>query len=157
MNPNLYSESWVIDEAAEKLRELAEELGEGRYFVKRGWINWASFMFDHHGRGLSIQMDQATLFPQQGANPACGFHFARFSLEMAAKLEDHSTNPGIDDGIQHEMTNLGRRMFGELSTAKRDDGSPLVAMVLTDGASVQEFHSADDRVQGVVLTVTLYL
>lgn len=133
-----------------ELKRLAGVARNGRYFVKRGAINWAAFDFEKHGPAIAVMMDDTTLLRPDGNE----FNRANLALEVFAPMPDGS-DPGIDDGLLDELLEDAESIICDVNKATTSDGQPLAFDIVTGSASAKESSDVDQRVQGVVCQFTI--
>lgn len=142
------------------LQEICRRARSGKYYVRRGPINWAVHDFAAMPLAISILTPEFTLFGNQ-----YGLDISTVSLELGMEM------PGADDGRGEDPDGLddasieglivdAGRIIKTLAEVKWPNGDPVVMrLVVSDADSSpvngQEFASDDWRVQGVLLTFTV--
>lgn len=135
----------------ETLKASAKKVRNGRYFVKRGAINWTAFDFDKHRFAISIQMDDFGFIRVNGIKEAT------ISMEVFARMREQKEVeiPEIDDAITDEMVEDVERIIAELRQAADPQGDAVALRIDANSANIIEAHDVALRVQGVVTTFTV--
>jgi len=129
------------------VRSLCEQVRNGAYFVKRGYINWSTFPFDKHERAIAILVDEESLEPSEK-----GFAEARLSFEIFTSIPE-SENPQIDDGILEELIIDARWIVSKLVQARNRQDDPIIYAYKKNTSSIVESHDATLMVQGIVAII----
>lgn len=135
-----------------KLKELWEQKTEnGRYYVRRGPINFASFQFDRFPRAVAIICDDSSLPLPQEQFP---FQGARISFEIGMSMPDEASG-SIDDEAIDALRDDCTDILLQLLEATDTEGDNIVLRIDLGQARVIEWHDADRNLQGVILSFTL--
>ena len=130
----------------QKLKAECEAARNGRYFVKRGVINWSTFPFDTHPFAIALVVDDFSFADDNG------FQEMRVSLEVAARMPDDLEQPEIDDGLLDELTEDAERALQLVIKALDANQDAVVLRFDARTSRGVEFHDTALRVQGVVIT-----
>lgn len=138
--------------ALESLKGQFEKARNGRYFVRRGPINWASHKFtEANAFACAILVSESTLFRNEGTNES----FIRIFLvtrveEAGGELDDAVLAAMTDDAVE-ALQQMGRQVdtLGDSATLAID----------WDGATVVEFLDAETQkeasLQGVEIQIAI--
>lgn len=118
----------------------------GRYFVKRGVINWSSFSFEAHPFAVAIVVDDCSFANTEG------FQEMRVSLEAAARIPDELEQPEIDDPTLDELFEDFEAVIQRVGKKLDPKGDSVLLRFDARTAKAVEFHDTSLRVQGVVFT-----
>lgn len=127
------------------IRAAAEQVGNQRYFVKRGAINWPDFNFEEHGSAIAIIVEDETIYGQMRS--------MKISLEVATRMARSDQEPSIDDG---EIDNLHSdivHIINELIRAKDKKQDSVATGVNQKNIRAVEFHDPGMLVQGVMVSM----
>lgn len=129
------------------IRTNAEKVGNQRYFVKRGAINWPSFNFDEHGSAIAIIVEEETLYGQ--------IKNLKVSLEVATKMPRGEEHPSIDDGLIDEIHSDLVWIINQLIAAKDKNQDRVITKIDQNQMRAIEFHDPDMLVQGVMVQMNI--
>jgi len=128
----------------DRLRSFWSKLRNGRYYVRRGAINWAAFDFGKHRFAVAILVDDCTLFGRP-------FNTMTLAFEVFTVLP---TSPeDMDDKVLDEFFEDVRDAVRDLQIAKNSQGDALVTKYDASAENAIESHDADKGVQGLVASV----
>lgn len=128
------------------LKQICKDTRNGKYFVKRGAINWMSHDFAKMPEAISIQLDRVSLFKQSGINDGI------ITLEMFASMKTVKEVPEIEDEVMDQLLEDAEEIFTKLMQAE-DGGDAIVLKMEQDSTEVVESHDVSLRVQGIVVSV----
>lgn len=135
-------------DVTDKIKALAKSVRNSAYFVKRGYINWATFDFTSYPRAISILVDEERLL-----RDTKGFADARISLEIFTKIPPSTDPPQIDDGVLDELIDDARWIVEQLEQARNAQGDPVVFKISRNTSALVESHDATLEVQGIVAII----
>jgi len=133
--------------AMDQLVEIAQQVRNSSYFVKRGAVNWASFPFDKVGRALSISIDTQSLLEES-------FDNATVSLEMFGRIEEVSgdiVEVGIDDAFMDQIIDDARTIIRSWLRSTNSDGDCCIFM--RGKPQITEAHDTTLMIQGIVVII----
>ena len=133
----------------DSMKAKARTVRNGRYFVKRGAIDWTSHDFASKPFALSLQIDDGSLLRTASVR---GMKSARISMEMFAPLPKAQDVPEIDDGLLDELIDDAEAIVLDLVMARDSSDDPIVFRVDETGARFVEAHDISLLVQGIVVT-----
>jgi len=136
----------------DRWKELAKEMRNGTYFVKRGAINWTTFSFEDHGAGIALMVDDGELLRTQRNK---GMKPARCSMEITHRLPGEQESPEIDDGLMDELLDDAEWLITELMKSRTAGDDPVVFRIDENSVRFVEFHDIEVKVQGIVVTFNL--
>lgn len=136
----------------DRWRELAEQVRNGLYFVKRGAINWTTFPFKDEQGGIALMIDDGQLLRTQRER---GMKPARCSMEMFRSLPDLNAIPAIDDGLMDELLDDAEEILTELMKSRTASNDPIVFRIDANSVRFVEAHDTEIKVQGIVVTFNL--
>lgn len=136
----------------ERWKEIAVQLRNGSYFVKRGAINWTTFPFDTYERAIAIMLDDGQLLRTQRSH---GMKPTRCSMEIFCRLPSDQEVPEIDDGLMDELLDDAESVVRDLLRSKDSSGDPVVFRIDENTARFVEAHDVQVKVQGVVVMFNL--
>lgn len=130
------------------LANIAREVRGGRYLVKRGYINWATWPFDQHPYAMSLMLDEHDLFGAEGMLTG------KVSIECFMRIPEVVSPPQLEDATLEELITDVATVIERVSVARYpgDPDYPVAFAVLRKSARAVEAHDADLRVQGVTAT-----
>ena len=131
----------------DKVKTHAKEVRNGRYFVKRGVINWATFPFTNHAFAMSLLCDDTSFMKVNGVQDMS------FSIEAATSIPDSTAQPEIDDGVMDSMIEDVETILNQVRADLDSHSNSIALMVDTESARIVEFHDSALRVQGIVATL----
>lgn len=136
----------------DRWKELAKEMRNGSYFVKRGAINWTTFPFGDEGAGIALMVDDGSLLRTQRN---LGMKPARCSMEIFHRLPDEQESPEIDDGLMDQILDDAEWLIIELMKSRTAANDPVVFRIDENSVRFVEAHDIEIKVQGVVVTFNL--
>lgn len=130
------------------LREVAQQLSGGKYFVKRGYINWATWNFDGYPRALSIMLDEHQFLTTDGTTEAT------VSFECFMRVDTSPEVMEIDDASLEEIITYLASILDQLEQERmrEDPAYPVAFSIKRNSARAVEAHDAEMRIQGVTAT-----
>ena len=131
------------------IRETLRGIDNGKYFAKRGAINWIEFDFEANLYGVAIMVDSSDV--GRCAPEADEMSLAAVSLELATRIppdDDPEINDEILEGIYDDVEFL----LDTLQAATNSQGDSIIFKLERSAASAIEFHDPQFRVQGIVVT-----
>ena len=136
----------------ETWKESALAVRNGRYFVKRGAINWTTHDYETHPHNIALMMDDFPLYAQKpiGAQPG------NASMEFCGRFEDENEFKEIEEALLDEYVEDAEKIIDALLNAQYASGDPVVFRVNRETARVVEFHDMSIRVQGIVVNFTVH-
>ena len=137
-------------EMVDRWRELAEQIRNGIYFVKRGAINWTTFPFVDRTGGIALMIDDGTLFRN-----TMGMKDARCSMEMFRAMPEDEEEPQVDDGLMDELLDDAETILLDLLKSTDSNGDPILFKIDRDTVRFVEAHDTSIKVQGIVVTFNL--
>ncbi len=125
-------------DALDKLKGLFKAQDNGRYFVRRGVIDWSSFPFTDHPWAVAIQIDQGTIETETG------FQQYTIGVEMFTQI------PGLEvqEDIEAKMIQDVRIILQKWKTLKNERGDNIICKVYPH-IVFQEVYDIDLNVQGM--------
>jgi hypothetical protein len=136
----------------DRWKELAGQMRNGIYFVKRGAILWPSFSFTDHKGGIALMLDDGNLLRTQRNR---GMKPARCSMEMFRRMESTPEAPEIDDGLMDELLDDAEWLLKELMKSRTSADDPVVYRIDENSVRFVEAHDTELKVQGIVVTFNL--
>jgi len=131
---------------------LCKTVGGGRYFVRRGPVNWAEFDFNRYSAGISILTPEFTLLGAQ-------VNSITVTLELVQRLPDgerlYLDTDGLNDEEIEGLVEDARIILIGLKSAKDSTGDSTVLRVVDNRIEGQEMANLDFSIQGVMVTFTL--
>lgn len=134
----------------ETLLELAKSVRNRMYHARRGAVNWASFDFAAHPRGIAIVFDECGLFPSRQS-----MFELKCTLEMFVKFDGEDSLDSLDDALMDEIHEDARWIIEQLVAQLSSEGDAVAIGVPTVGITAIETHDADLRVQGLIVPFTV--
>lgn len=135
-----------------KVIDLCKEAGGGRYFVRRGAVNWAEFDFSRHSAGISILTPEFTLLGAQ-------VNSITITLELVQQIPDgervYRDTDGLNDEEIEGLVEDARIILLGLKGAKDDSGDATVLRIVDNRIEGQEMSNLDFSIQGVMVTFTV--
>jgi hypothetical protein len=135
----------------EAMVAVASRMASGRYYVRRGPIDYAAFDFTTHPYTCAILCPS---FPLRKAPGAHAFE-GTFILELTTRMPDDA-GAGLDDRRLDGMMKDAELLLEQLERAVNNQGDPIVLRVHNDPPpEAVEQTSADWKVQGIAVTFTV--
>lgn len=135
-----------------KIIDLCKEAGGGRYFVRRGAVNWAEFDFNRHPAGISILTPEFTLLGAQ-------VNSITVTLEIVQQIPDgerlYRETDGLNDEEIEGLVEDARIIVLGLKSAKDESGDATVLRIVDNRIEGQEMSNLDFSIQGVMVTFTV--
>lgn len=130
------------------MREIASKVRGGRYFIKRGYINWGTWSFDRFPFAMSLMLDEHDLL---GAD---GLLNGKVSIECFMRTPEEQEQAQIDDETLEELITDVATVIERLEQARypSDTDYPAAFAVIRKSARAVEAHDAGMRIQGVTAT-----
>lgn len=131
------------------LVDICKRMRGGRYYVKRGSVNWASFPFTDYPFAVCVLADEVTAFMTPGQSRGT------LTLEMMVQVP-HEVNQS-DDAVLDDLFEDAFVAFAQLSEAREpdDESFPVITMLDQGSARAMEVSDTSMRVQGLVVSVTV--
>ena len=125
--------------------DLCRQVREGRWTVRRGSRNWASWPFDDHPFGLTVHADESSFLRTDKNEMAV-------TLEMMARMPEGADE--VDDDLLDDMLDDAAWVFRKLDESRDPDdpGMPVITRLDVTRDNATEVGSADLRVQGLMAT-----
>jgi len=136
----------------DRWKELAQQMRNGIYFVKRGAILWPAFSFEDHEGGIALMIDDGSLLRTQKNR---GMKPARCSMEMFRRMASTKEAPEIDDGLMDELLDDAEWLLQELMKSRTSADDPVVFRIDANSVRFVEAHDTELKVQGIVVTFNL--
>lgn len=134
------------------LIDLCKAAGGGRYFVRRGPINWAEFDFSRYQAGIAILTPEFTLLGTQ-------LNSITITLELVQRIPEadrgYMETDGLNDQEIEGLVEDARIILLSLNAAKDAQGSVAVLRIVDNRIEGQEMSNLDFSVQGVMVTFTV--
>lgn len=134
------------------LIDLCKAAGGGRYFVRRGPINWAEFDFSRYQAGIAILTPEFTLLGTQ-------LNSITITLELVQRIPEadrgYMETDGLNDQEIEGLVEDARIILLSLNAAKDAQGSVTVLRIVDNRIEGQEMSNLDFSVQGVMVTFTV--
>lgn len=128
----------------DSLRRHAEAVRGGRYFVKRGQINWMEFDFTIAERAFAIMVDETTLFRDADND-------ATITLELATRIPNPDEHPDLDDGVLDEFLDDAVYVIRSMSQDVDPEGD-FVGDAMLRTVRALEFYDPEFRLQGITVS-----
>ena len=128
-----------------RLKEVALRVAGGKYFVKRGYINWATWNFDAHPQAMSLMLDEHQFMASQADAVISIECFTRIKSGDAPEIDDV-----VLDGIVQDLAAILDQMEEERD--RQDPAYPVAFAIKRGSAKAVEAHDAEMRIQGVTAT-----
>lgn len=138
--------------AMRTLRESLRGIGNGKYFVKRGAINWINFDFEARRYACAIMVDSSDV--ARDAPETDGFFQVAVSLEIATRIPPDD-DPEINDDVLEGIYDDVERVLNELQVAVDARGDSVVFRLERGTATAIEWHDPQYRIQGLVVNFTI--
>lgn len=132
-------------------RLVAERIGNQRYLVKRGVINYAALDWTKYPRTFALMMDEGSLFNSS----EIGADWGQVTLEVFAKLPGYRDDPMVDDGLMEELISDVKQVIEAVLLMKNAQGDPIILNLPRQTARFSEAHDLHLGVQGIVATFEL--
>ena len=130
-------------------KDLWKKARNGAYFTKRGPIDWSSYTFEKKARAVSILVDDTSMMTVDGITPAS------MSFEIGAPINEDRSNPEIDDGLLDELFEDAQLVLEGIQRLQQPGTQEPVILGMDRNVSVVEWHSAELKIQGIVVIFNL--
>ena len=132
--------------------DLCKQAGGGRYFVRRGAVNWAEFDFNRYSAGISILTPEFTLLGVQ-------LNSITVTLELIQSIPEgerlYRETDGLNDEEIEGLVEDARIILLVLKAAKDESGNAIVLRIVDNRIEGQEMSNLDFSIQGVMITFTV--
>lgn len=141
-------------EAFQTLVDLWRKVRSGAYvYVKRGAVNWATFVFEKYPRAVTIVQDECSLLKSAGNREAA------VTFEIMAKIPPKPANDPdrdiieINDELQDEMILDAEKVLQhfQLKKSSVDSDFSVAYKVITENTVITEVHDPVIAVQGILI------
>lgn len=134
------------------LIDLCKQAGDGRYFVRRGPVNWGEFDFERYPAGISILTPEFTLLGVQ-------VNSITVTLELVQRIPQgerlYRETDGLNDEQIEGLVEDARIILLGLKAAKDQGGDSTVLRIVDNRIEGQEMTNLDFSIQGVMVTFTV--
>ena len=130
-------------------KDAAKTVRNGRYRVKRGFVNYVTFPYDKNPFVLAIQIPQEPFKATVVQDEASGTTSAEMALEFSCLLPEGDTDPEINEDVLDEFVEDAREIVRQV--LKRKDVANDDVAVNVVGREAEPFMSLDLGIQGLTV------
>jgi hypothetical protein len=129
---------------------------QGRYFVRRGPIDWLHFDFVSRPYAVAVVVEASAL-PIPGSFLGQGEVFRKLtvSFEIFQKMPESGEQPELSEEVQEQLENDAVAVIADLHTRTASDGSKLIDGIENPDNAMSDWSDATIGVQGIVASIPI--
>jgi len=129
---------------------------EGRYYVRRGPIDWLHFDFISNPYAVAIVVEASALpIPASFTNQPAAFRTLTVAFEVFQRMPQGAQQPELSEVVQEQLVADIIAVIADMHTRKATDGTPLIDAVETPDDALSDWSDSTIGVQGVVASIPL--
>lgn len=130
-------------------KDAAAVVHNGRYRVKRGFVNYATFPYDKHPYALAVRIAQEAFIATAQQAESTATHAMEMELEFTKLLADQSEDPSVDEDFLDECYEDAQEIVRQVMKRKDVVGDDVAVHVI--GREADPMLSLDLGIQGLTV------